>query len=229
MPTCLHSLSEAWDWVRALGLDLSVALTSALDAGSEELAKATDNRDQVITILRKLGSTRAHQGAEEQQIHVVLKGMKMYHNICHIRVANIATAVLRPEARAPHPITSWFLSRGAAASTRVASPKAVRDSPAARTYTAVEPEEHGLETQQAAPTGVSSQGQAVPVAPVVPSNWGKAFDPQTEQWYFWRLADPLNTTTCQAPAYTCTGSEVGFDSKVSPPACAAAGNSGISK
>ena len=86
-----------WNWVYTAGVDRKEETEALLDKVSKELQENKDRRDKVSQLLGELGSKMKEYGMEEPAMNILLRGMKSYCTVTHIRYAEIVKAIFKKD------------------------------------------------------------------------------------------------------------------------------------
>ena len=99
--------NNRWDWVHAMGVGVTEAIIMALDRATQEMQVAPGNKSRVTGVLMELGMAMSGAGSTQEQIYAVLKGMKQYHGVNHLKTTGLAKAACAPHTKA-RPLADFF-------------------------------------------------------------------------------------------------------------------------
>ena len=91
-------LCTVWDWVSAIGFEMSAGLEGELNMASRELANNASSRDKVVEILQKTGNAvhKCCGGVSQEKLYALLKGLKQYHGVKNVKASSLAKSICNP-------------------------------------------------------------------------------------------------------------------------------------
>ena len=175
-----------WAWLENSEVKYSEELEEFLDQASTQLDEQKESRGHVVDILIKIGNKLKELGVCEAAVVTVMKGMKSYHNVTHLRCADMAKTIFKQEDSKTSPVDKVVGARKA----KTEGKSSPIDMEAGRQALL-----SGLGPQSQAPKAKSK----VEGGEQLPEGWSQLWDPSTGQPYFWKPEDPAGTLTWERP------------------------------
>ena len=94
-----------WSWLTQVGLNLDEPGLVKLDTAVQKLTEAHGDQSKVKTILAAVAAELHSDGVEEDTLVALLRGMKQYHAVQRLRVADIVKSVA---AKKPVTLHNWM-------------------------------------------------------------------------------------------------------------------------